>query len=114
MGEVSPELAPEAEPVLRGVLYPAQVTLPNGQVLRRAKLAVTQTRVYVFTAPDVAAYVGAYSDATLPGSLAPRSARWLVQTDDGELSAQRMSGCGCGIALKTWHPFTPERWGATV
>lgn len=104
----------EAAPVIVGVLYPAQVTLPDGQVLRRVKLAVTQQRVYVFTAPDELAYEAPHTDVTVPGPLAPRSQPWLVTTNDGELTGKRMSGCGCGVALKTWQPFTPERWSVTA
>lgn len=106
-------LAPEETPVLRGVLYPAQVTLPDGAVIRRAKLALTTARVYVWTAPEVLAFSTSYDTADVPTSLAPRSTPWVVETDDGELTALRMSGCGCGVALKAWQPFTPERW-ATV
>lgn len=107
-------MTPELEPVMRAVLYPAQVSLPTGEVLRRVKLVLTEARAYVFTAPDVLAYEAPYSTAEVPSPLAPRSEPWVVATDDGELTAKRMSGCGCGVALKRWLPFAPERWSVTV
>lgn len=106
-------LSPEVEPVHRATCYPAQVELPGGQTIRRVKLVLTRERVYVFTAPDVLAFSAPYDDATIPSQLAPRSERWIVSTDVGELTARRMSGCGCGVALKTWQPFSPKRWATT-
>lgn len=110
MGTSATPVTVEDSPVLRAICYPAQVDLPTGQTVRRTKLVLTAERVYVFTAPDVLAFSAPYDTADVPAQLAPRSALWTVHTDVGTLTARRMSGCGCGVALKGWQPFTPQRW----
>lgn len=106
-------MTPETEPVMRATLYPAHVTLPDGTAVRLAKLVLTQDRVYVFTTASVdgSVFTASYTDADIPNTLAPRSARWSVTTDTGTLTARRLPGCGCSSsALKRFQPFTPERW----
>lgn len=108
-------MTPEDAPVVRRSLFPARVTLPDGTVHRLAKLVVTQERVYVFVLaqPTVATvYEAPYSDATLPRGYQPVTDLYRVTTADGELVAQRLTGCGCSArSLKSYRPFpnAPER-----
>jgi hypothetical protein len=108
--------APEATPVVRAMWFPCQVTLPDGAVVRWAKVAVTAERVYVFTQTSsrevVTSYEAPITDSTIPTPLSPRSDPIRATTADGELLARKLPGCGCSSAvLKSYQPFTPMRYG---
>lgn len=112
-------LTPEAEPIVRGSLFPMQVHLPDGSVVRWAKVVVTAERIYVFTQASsrevTTTYEAVYSQVELPSPLAPRSDPVVAVTADGELVARRLPGCGCAHAtLKAFQPFTPMRYAAAV
>ena len=93
--------------LLRRDVYPAEVLLPSGQLLRNVRAYVTTERLAVWAAG---------ADRTLrqvvdllleePGSVEGSrnslslSARLSVATEEGVAYINRASGCGCGSPLK--------------
>lgn len=106
----------ETTPVIIRALYPCAVALPDGTDVPLAKMIVTRVCVYVFAPGSPRperVYVAPYTASTLPPTFAPRSDLYRLTTEDGELVARRLAGCGCHArALKGYQPFTPERIGS--
>ncbi|MEV1294464.1 hypothetical protein [Pseudonocardia sp. NPDC049635] len=96
--------------------YPADVTCPDGTVLRNARAILTRgevgepARLWLYTdrRPDPDLY-GAptvvLTETRVPHGRSP----WTVTTDTGRFQIARGRGCGCGSVLRRWKPWPNYR-----
>jgi hypothetical protein len=81
-------------------VYPAEVTLPDGSFVPRARVFVLAEGVLVYGQEDgqaVLKYRGRHSaEPTLPNTLHPRRRQFAeISTPDGTVRANRVLGCTC-------------------
>jgi hypothetical protein len=84
-------------------VHPAEVQLPDGTELQRARVVLTHRRVRVWR--EVGRQPELVLDVTHPGvvlqeryPIVGKAMTW--PTGDGDLVVTRMRGCGCGSSLK--------------
>lgn len=111
-----PALPPEEQPVVVRDVHPATVTLPDGTTLTKAKVYLTQQRLYVWTEPGrvpTLTHVAAFTrdGLVLPKPGASKGKAWTVPTAAGPVTVQPTGGCGCGSALKMFTAFRPLHRG---
>jgi len=104
----------ETDPVVVRDVYPAEVTLPDGTLLRGALVKVTREGVYVWTGERVLSYAEARSEPgeVLTPDYLTRREPLVTATADGPVVVWKGAGCGCGSTLKSYRPFQPERKAA--
>ena len=114
MSEQVVEPVTEQGPVTVRKVWPAEVALPDGRVLRDALVVVTQVRVYVWTASQAGQIELVWNSGYDPaGSVLTRehllvASPLRVATEAGVLSVNKGRGCGCGNPLGRWQPWQPE------
>ena len=114
MAEQVVEPVTEQSPVTVRKVWPAEVALPDGTVVRDALVVVTQVRVYVWRASPAGQIELAWNSAYDPaGSVLTRehllaASPLRVSTPAGLVLVNRGRGCGCGNPLARWQPWQPE------
>lgn len=111
---VQVEPVTEQSPVTIRKVWPAEVALPDGTVLRDALVVVTQQRVYVWRASAAGQIELVWNSGwTWEGSVLTKehllvASPLRVATEAGVMSVNRGRGCGCGNPLGRWQPWQPE------
>lgn len=87
-------------------MFPADVTLADGTLLRSARIFVADDRVLVYTRVGGTPKLTYEADVVSMVS-SPRNA--AVVTEDGTVQAHARQGCGCGNPLKRFNPWPDQR-----
>ena len=110
-------LPEDPQPVTVLELRPAEAVLPGGIVVTRAQARLTRVAVYVWTEHGggvALAYAAPRTDLTewVPSETQARQVPTVVTTADGTLTLNRVPGCGCSAAWRSFIPWHPDRRGA--
>lgn len=90
--------------------YPASITVPGGDVLRKCRIYAAPEGLFAYSAPNVLAW----HSPLIPGQSRPRTG-WearngvALQTEAGRVGITPEGGCGCGAPLKRWLPAWTAR-----
>lgn len=86
-------------------LFPANLTLPNGEPVGKVRVIVTDTNAYAFQSWQGVPTLIATSPLAEPWTPSPMKP-WQVPTTAGTWTVRTGSGCGCGDRLKVWSQAT--------
>lgn len=101
--------------------WPAQVHLPDGTVIRQAKVFATSVGLYIYTGrpdgdqPDYYFPIDYSKTPPPPADYALRQKAIRIITPHGEVRVYKLGGCGCNHPLKAWRPTWAHRiepWSA--
>lgn len=94
---------------LRLDLFPADITLPDNQILSQHRIIVTDTEALIYRSKEDIVFrapITHFEGSVLSG--------YSLGTDtQGEITFKRSKGCGCGSPLKGFYPFSGVPYTST-